>query len=74
MLNVWSCSNLRSIVHEKLLITHSEEVRQKEHLEQIGKRQLLAEQQISKLEAELAEEQRKKNELVSSIVVIGVEQ
>ena len=56
-------SNLRSIIHEKLLITHGEEVRQKEHLDQVTKRQLLAEQQISKLETELAEEQRKKNEL-----------
>jgi len=57
-------SNLRSIIHEKLLITHGEEVRQKDHLKKVTKRQLQAEQQISKLETELAEEQRKKNELV----------
>lgn len=59
-----TCSKLRGIVHEKLLITQAEEVKQKEHLDQVCKRQLLAEQQIMKLEAELAEEQRKKNELV----------
>lgn len=65
MTNTTSCSNLRSIVHDKLLITHGEEVSRKEHLDQITKRQLLAEQQIAKLEAELTEEQRKKNDLVS---------
>jgi len=42
-----------------------EEARKKEHLSEITQRQELAEQQILKLEAELAEEQKKKEELVS---------
>jgi len=41
-----------------------EEARKKEHLKQVAQRQQVAEQQIVKLEAELAEEQRKKEQLV----------
>ncbi len=42
-----------------------EEARKLEHLKEVTERQLLAEQQILKLEAELNEEQRKKEELVN---------
>ena len=41
-----------------------EEARKKEHLKEVMQRQELAEQQISRLDAELAEEQKKKEELV----------
>ena len=41
-----------------------EEARKLEHLKEVTERQLLAEQQILKLEAELKEEQKKKEELV----------
>ena len=41
-----------------------EEARKMEHLKEVTERQLLAEQQILKLEAELREEQKKKEELV----------
>lgn len=44
-----------------------EEARKKEHLSEVNQRQELAEQQIAKLEAELAEEQKKKEELVRPI-------
>jgi hypothetical protein len=53
------------VIHGKLLTTHKEEVRKKDHLKEVTQRQQLAEQQILKLEAELAEEQKKKEELVS---------
>ena len=59
------CSNLHGVLHEKLLTTHMEEARKLEHLKEVTERQLLAEQQILKLEAELSEEQRKKEELVN---------
>lgn len=57
-------SMLHGIVQEKLLTTHMEEERKKEHLEEVMQRQVLAEEQITKLEHELAEEQKKKEELV----------
>ena len=60
-------SNLREVLHGKLLTTHMEEARKKEHLKEVMQRQELAEQQISKLEAELAEEQKKKEELVGGL-------
>ena len=59
-----ACSNLREVIHGKLLTTHMEEVRKKEHLKEVTQRQELAEQQILKLEAELAEEKKKKEDLV----------
>ncbi len=51
-------------MHEKLLTTHMEEVKKKEHLKEVTQRQLLAEKQIAKLEAELLEEQQKKEKMV----------
>ena len=56
------------MLHEKLLTTHMEESRKKDHLREVSQRQQLAEEQIAKLEAELAEEQKKKEELVSLVV------
>lgn len=58
-------SNLREVIHSKLLTTHMEEARKKEHLKEVTQRQQSAEQQILKLEAELTEEQKKKEDLVS---------
>ena len=58
-------SELRQILNQKLLTTHLEEERKKEHIKQVTERQLLAQQQIAKLEAELADEQAKKEKLVS---------
>lgn len=57
------------MLHEKLLTTHMEEARKKEHLREVTQRQLLAEQQIVKLETELAEEQKKKEDLVKLYTV-----
>ena len=45
-------------------MTYTEEVKRKEYLSEVHKRQLLAEQQVKSLQTELAEEQRKKNEMV----------
>ena len=41
-----------------------EESKKKDHLKELSQRQQLAEQQIAKLEAELADEQKKKEDLV----------
>lgn len=60
-------SNLHDIIHGKLLTTHTEEARKEEHLKEVTQRQKLAEEQIMKLEAELAEEQKKKEDLVSRV-------
>lgn len=60
------CSNLREVIHGKLLTTHMEEAHKKEHLKEVTQRQQSAEQQILKLEAELAEEQKRKEDLVSA--------
>lgn len=49
-----------------------EEVRKKEHLKEVTQRQELAEQQILKLEAELAEEKKKKEDLVCNELNDGV--
>ena len=66
-----SASNLHGVLHEKLLTTHMEEARKLEHLKEVTERQQLAEQQILKLEAELREEQRKKEELVIKMSVLN---
>lgn len=65
-------SNLRGVLHERLLTTHMEESRKKEHLREVTQRQQLAEQQIAKLEAELAEEQKKKEDLVRHSLFISI--
>lgn len=50
-----------------------EEARKEGHLKEVTQRQKLAEEQIMKLEAELAEEQRKKEDLVSRNVLFSVD-
>ena len=52
------------MLQEKLLTSQVEVNRRDDHLKQVAERQKMAEEQIVKLEAELAEAQKQRNEEV----------
>lgn len=57
---------LHSVSNEMLLTTRMEEMKRKEHLQQVAKQRLDAEENIRRLEAELATAQKQKDEEVHS--------
>ena len=55
---------LRGVVHEKLLTTQVEVANRDNHLKKVAERQKLAEEQIRRLEAELSEAKKRKEQEV----------
>ena len=62
---------LRAVTNEMLLTTKLEEVKRKEHLQLVAERRLSAEDHIKKLEAELAEAEKQKEQEVRGMSVHG---